>query len=182
MTFFFYPIPILLRNPNNTTSRSPARIPSYFALFMSTLPQIIRTAMYHDSPSEHTLWADELDEGVGQGAFGVALFVGFEVAEVADVALGVGGGTVLFAEGVDCEEERGLDLKFVCVEGGGRGRVWRGWWLVTYSEDQRLCSHLCCRRIDGRAYHARRRGRCRGCRRRWWWGMIRRLVRRSPHR
>jgi len=32
---------------------------------------------------------------------GVAVVVGFEVAEVADVALGVGGGAVLFAEGVE---------------------------------------------------------------------------------
>ena len=57
--------------------------------------------MHNDCPSEHALRADELDKRVGQGAFGVALFVRFEVAEVADVALGVGGGTVLFAEGVD---------------------------------------------------------------------------------
>ena len=70
---------------------------------MSTLAQIISAAMHNNGSSEHALRADELDERVGQGAFGVALFVGFEVAEVADVALRVRGGTVLFAEGVDCE-------------------------------------------------------------------------------
>lgn len=32
------------------------------------------------------------------------MVVGLDVAEVADVALGVGGGAVLFAEGVDCEK------------------------------------------------------------------------------
>ena len=121
MTLFFCPSPILLRNPNNTTGRSPARIPSYFALFMSTFSQIICTAMYHDSPSEHALWADKLDEVVGQGAFGVALFVGFEVAKVSDVALGVGGGTVLFAEGVDWWRRRALDLLVVVERQMGKG-------------------------------------------------------------
>ena len=32
------------------------------------------------------------------------MVVGFEVTEVADVALSIGGGAVLFAEGVDYEE------------------------------------------------------------------------------
>ena len=61
--------------------------------------------MHNDRPSKHALGPNELDEGIGDGAFGVALFVGFEVAQVADVALGVGGGAVLFAEGVDWVEE-----------------------------------------------------------------------------
>ena len=72
---------------------------------MPALPQIIRATVHNDRPSEHALRPNELDEGVGYGAFGIALFVGLDVAEVADVALGVGGGAVLFAEGVDWEEE-----------------------------------------------------------------------------
>ena len=61
--------------------------------------------MHHYSSSEHALRPNELDEGVGYGAFGIALFVGLDIAEVADVALGVGGGAVLFAEGVDWVEK-----------------------------------------------------------------------------
>ena len=72
---------------------------------MSTLAQIISAAMHNNGPSEHALRTDELDEGVGQVAFGIALFVSFEVAEVADVAFGVGGGAVFFVEGVDWMKE-----------------------------------------------------------------------------
>ena len=123
--------------------------------------------MHDDSPSKHALGPNELDEVVGDAAVGVAMVIGFEVAEVADMAIGVGRGAVLFAEGVDWEKER---VRGRCIGRGGRGRVGVGscggvWWIATYSEDQRLCSHLCCRRIDGRACRARRRGRCRGCRR-----------------
>lgn len=51
--------------------------------------------------AQDALRADQLDQGVGVGAFGAALAVGLDVAEVADVAFGVGGGAVGFGEGVD---------------------------------------------------------------------------------
>ena len=47
------------------------------------------------------LWADELDQLVGDGALGVALAVRLEVAQVADVALLVGWGAVLLVVWVD---------------------------------------------------------------------------------
>ena len=73
--------------------------------------------MHDDSPSQHALGPNELNEAVGNAAFGIALAVGFEVAEIADVALGVGGGAVLFAEGVDWERKEG-------VRGGCYGVRW----------------------------------------------------------
>lgn len=45
--------------------------------------------------------ADELDQLVGGGAGGVSLGISAEVAEVTNVALLVGGGTVVLATGVD---------------------------------------------------------------------------------
>jgi hypothetical protein len=45
--------------------------------------------------------ANELDLAVLDAAPGVALTVRLEVAEIADVAVAVAGGAVLFAEGVD---------------------------------------------------------------------------------
>jgi len=52
--------------------------------------------------AQDTLGADQLDEAVLHGADRVALGVGLEVAQVADVALLVGGRAVRLAEGVDC--------------------------------------------------------------------------------
>lgn len=80
--------------------------------------------MHNNSPSEHALGPNELNEGVGYAAFGVSLFVGFEVAEVADVAFGVGGGTVLFAERVDWEAEERI-RSGVCRLCGGEGGGFR---------------------------------------------------------
>ena len=68
---------------------------------MSALAQVICSAVHDDGPSEHALGPNELDEVVSDAAFGVAVVVGLDVAEVADVALGVGGSAVGFAEGVD---------------------------------------------------------------------------------
>ena len=61
-----------------------------------------------DGAAEDALGADQLDELVGDGALGVALGVGLEVAQVTDVALGVGGGAVGLVVGVDWWEERGV--------------------------------------------------------------------------
>lgn len=51
--------------------------------------------------ADDAVWADELDQLVGGGAGGVSLGIGLEVAEVTNVALLVGGGTVVLATGVD---------------------------------------------------------------------------------
>ena len=57
--------------------------------------------MHNDSTAQHALLANQLDELVLDGADGVALRVGLNVAQVADVALGVGGRAVGLGEGVD---------------------------------------------------------------------------------
>lgn len=51
--------------------------------------------------AENALSTDQLDELVLGGAVGIALGIGLEVAQVADVALSVAGGAVGLAEGVD---------------------------------------------------------------------------------
>ena len=57
--------------------------------------------MDNNSASKNALGADQLDVLVRDGALGVALGVGLEVAQVADVALAVGGGAVGLVVGVD---------------------------------------------------------------------------------
>lgn len=57
--------------------------------------------MDDDGAAENALGADQLDVLVGDGALGVALAVGLEVAQVTDVALAVGGSTVGLVVGVD---------------------------------------------------------------------------------
>jgi len=63
--------------------------------------EVVGAGMHDDGAAEHALRADELDQLVGHGALGVALAVRLEVAEVADVALAVGGGAVFLAVRVD---------------------------------------------------------------------------------
>lgn len=57
--------------------------------------------MDNDGAADDALGANQLDEGVRDGALGVALAVGLDVAEVTDVAGLVGRGTVGLAVGVD---------------------------------------------------------------------------------
>jgi len=93
-------------HPNNPTRGPAPRIPRLLALSVSTLPQVVGTGVHDDGAAQHALRADELDVLVGHGALGVALRVGLEVAEVADVAFGVRRGAVFFAVGVDWEENQ----------------------------------------------------------------------------
>ena len=58
--------------------------------------------MDNDGAAKDALGANQLDELVGDRALSIALAVGLEVAQVADVAVGVGGSTVALAVGVDC--------------------------------------------------------------------------------
>ena len=66
--------------------------------------------MDDDSATEDALGADQLDELVRDGALGVALGVGLEVAQVADVALAVGGGAVGLVVGVDWMKREGMSV------------------------------------------------------------------------
>ena len=65
--------------------------------------------MHDDGAAQHGLFADQLDEAVLDAAFAVAVGVGFEVAEIADMAGFVTGGTVWWGllergcMGLDCE-------------------------------------------------------------------------------
>lgn len=58
--------------------------------------------MDDNGAAEDTLGTDQLDELIGDGALGIALTIGLEVAQVTNVALRVRGGTVGLAVGVDC--------------------------------------------------------------------------------
>lgn len=69
---------------------------------MPSPAQIIGAGVHDQSPSENALRAKQLDLVIGHGALGVALGVGFVVAEVADVTDGVGRGAVLCGVRVDC--------------------------------------------------------------------------------
>ena len=147
--------------------------------------------------TQHAILADQLDLRVRHGALGVALGVGLEVAQVADVALGVGGRAVGLGEGVDCGigSASGLDTVQETMERGGPS--WRGnsiqwgpaevqplvlspnWWtcMPRYSLVSVLRSHTSKAKVLVQVV-PRPWGRCPGCRRRCWWGRPRRLARR----
>ena len=103
----------LLSDPNDAASRTAARVARRLALLVPAFAQVVRARVDDDGPAEDALGPDELDLLVRHGPLGVALRVRLEVAEVADVAFGVLGGAVRFAEGVDC------DGGGVCVSGIG---------------------------------------------------------------
>jgi len=94
--------PNLLGNTNDTASGTSASVASLLALLVLALAKVIGASVDNNSAAENALGADQLDVLVGDGAFGVALGVGLEVAQVADVALAVGGGAVGLVVGVDC--------------------------------------------------------------------------------
>lgn len=52
--------------------------------------------------AQHTLRPNQLDVLVGDAALCFPLGVGFEVPQIADMALGVGRGTVVFGEWINC--------------------------------------------------------------------------------
>ena len=91
----------LLGNTNNTASGTGAGVASLLALLVLALAEVVGAGVDDDGAAENALRADQLDELVRDGALGVALGVGLEVAQVADVALAVGGGAVGLVVGVD---------------------------------------------------------------------------------
>ena len=76
----------LIRDPNNATSGPAPSIARDETLLMAALSQIIRASMHNDGAAQHGVFADQLDVLVGDGSRAVALPVGVEVAQVADVA------------------------------------------------------------------------------------------------
>jgi hypothetical protein len=92
----------LLGDTDNTASGTGASVASLLALLVLALAEVVGAGVDDDGAAEHAFRADQLDELVRDGALGVALGVGLEVAQVADVALAVGGGTVGLVVGVDC--------------------------------------------------------------------------------
>jgi hypothetical protein len=96
----------LLGDTDNTASRTGARVASLLALLVLALTEVVGAGVHDDGAAQHALRADQLDELVRDAALGVALGVGLEVAQVADVALAVGGGAVGLVVGVDCGWER----------------------------------------------------------------------------
>lgn len=92
----------LLGDTDNTASGTGASVASLLALLVLALAEVVGAGVDDDGAAENALRADQLDELVRDGALGVALGVGLEVAQVADVALAVGGGAVGLVVGVDC--------------------------------------------------------------------------------
>jgi len=95
------PVLPLLGDTNDTASGTSASVASLLALLVLALAEIVGAGVDDNGAAEDALGADQLDELVRDGALGVALGVGLEVAQVADVALAVGGSTVGLVVGVD---------------------------------------------------------------------------------
>ena len=93
----------LVGDANDTASRAGTSVTRLLALVVAALAQVVSAGVHNDSAAQHALGTDQLDELVGDAALGVALAVGLEVAQVADVALAVRGGAVGFVVWVDYE-------------------------------------------------------------------------------
>jgi len=96
----------LVRNADDTTSRTSARITGLLALLAFSLAEIIGTRMHDDGTAQHALLSDQLDEAVLDAALAIAVAVGCKVSEVADVADLIGWCTVCLAEGVEMRTGR----------------------------------------------------------------------------
>ena len=97
----------LLGDTNNTASGTGTSVTSLLALLVLALAEVVGAGVHDDGAAEDALRADQLDELVRDAALGIALAVGLEVAQVADVALAVGGGAVGLVVGVDYEGRGG---------------------------------------------------------------------------
>lgn len=91
----------LTSNTNNPTSRTTTGVTGLLGLLVAALAQVVRARVHDQSAAQHALGAEQLDERVLLVAHSVALGVGAEVAQVADVAVGIVGRAVGFAVGVD---------------------------------------------------------------------------------
>jgi hypothetical protein len=93
--------PNLSGDTNNTTSGPWSSIARLLALLVASLAEVIGAAVDDNRAADHALGSDQLDELVRHAALAVALAVGLEVAQVANVALAVLGGAVGLAVWVD---------------------------------------------------------------------------------
>jgi hypothetical protein len=91
--------------------------------------------------AEDGVLADQLHLGVADAALGVALAVGLDVAEVANVAVVVAGATVALAVGVDWLRWSAYVWGFYALEGGP--------WCDICKSDADLGD--CCRKRPGGA-------------------------------
>lgn len=84
---------ISIRNPNDAASGPSTGIARLQTVLMPAFAQVVRARVHDDGAAQHGVLADQLDEAVLDAALAVAVGVGLEVAEVADVAGFVAGGT-----------------------------------------------------------------------------------------
>lgn len=98
----------LSSNSDDSASWSSTSIPCSLALLMSALPQIISAGVNDDSAAENALLTDKLDLLILYAALRIPLAVSLEVPKVPDVTVFVAGGTMLFAEGIDCRNSESV--------------------------------------------------------------------------
>lgn len=148
------------RDANDTASRTRSSIASLERLLVVTLAEVVSAGVNNngalhncqlqlssiniivDTYADNALGANELDKLIGQSALGVALAIGFKVAQVANMASLIGGSTVGLAMGVKVRTSRGATIGVVTkgvnveatlgvgivagdVVGNGGGRVLR---------------------------------------------------------
>jgi fructose-1-phosphate kinase PfkB-like protein len=84
-----------------TAGGTGTSVTSLLGLLGATSAEVISAGVDDQGTAQDALGTEQLDELVLHGAGRIALGIGLEVAQVTDVALGVGGSTVGLAEGVD---------------------------------------------------------------------------------
>lgn len=154
-----------------TAGRARAGVARLQRLLVASLAEVVSAGVADDGPlaivsisvlqntvlgtyANDTLGANDLDELVGHRALGVALGIRLDVAEVTNMAVLIGRGTVGLAVGVDCAKaQRHVHnpKSIGRVEDDG----------ATYSAGRPRCSRWCCHQRCGCACHAWRwhRGR-----------------------
>jgi len=91
----------LISNANNSTSGASTSVTSLERLLMATLAQVIRTSVDNDSAAQDRVGANQLYKAVLEFAFGEALAIGLDVAQVTNVPDLILGSTVGLAVGVE---------------------------------------------------------------------------------
>ena len=123
------------------------------------IQSLVSVIQYGKESATHpndTFSTDQFDKFVCHGALRIALSVGFEVTQVADMTFGVRWGSVIFVVWVDLREWLAT-IKRRFSE------------IISHNEGQRLCSRWCCRQTHEREYHVQHSHRCRWCSMIWWW-------------
>ena len=96
----------LCRDSNHTASWARTSVARLLALSVATLAKVVSSAVHDNSAAKNALWANELDQLVGNGALGIALAIGLEVAQVTNVTFGVRRGAVLLSLRVDWSDSQ----------------------------------------------------------------------------